>query len=216
MESLLSNIGIIGSGRVATALATQLASAGRGVIIGTRNVSEASARWTGPRVTFAAPAHAASEASIIINATPGDTSLERLSALREELSGKILVDVSNATRRGPNGLPGGLSYPDGSLAEHLQAALPSTRVVKTLNTMLFTVMANPYSLTVPPTAFLSGDDVGAKSAVRDLLQELGWPSAWIEDLGDVSTARGTEAIVLLVPHLIRSRGFTPFAFTIAR
>ncbi|WP_257459532.1 NADPH-dependent F420 reductase [Archangium lipolyticum] len=212
----MNRIGILGSGRVATVLATRLATTGYDVTIGTRNVADASAKWTGPAVTFADHARTAREASIIINATPGDTSLERLGALREALDGKILVDVSNATRRGAEGLPAGLSHPDSSLAEHLQRALPGTRVVKTLNTMLFSVMVNPRGLAISPTAFLSGNDEGAKATVSKLLHDLGWPLDWIEDLGDISTARGTEALILLVPHIIRRRGFAPFALTVAR
>ena len=211
----MTSIGIFGSGRVATALATKLATTGNDVTIGTRNLTDVSARWKGPAVTFADPAQTARQASIIINATPGDTSLERLSVLREELDGKILVDVSNATEHGSNGLPGTLSYPNSSLAEHLQQALPGTHVVKTLNTMLFSVMVDPHSLNVPPTAFLSGNDTGAKAAVSKVLGDLGWPPAWIHDLGDIFTARGTEALVLLVPHFIRTRGLMPFALTVA-
>jgi 8-hydroxy-5-deazaflavin:NADPH oxidoreductase len=105
-------------------------------------------------VTFNDLTQTARDASIIINATPGETSLERLSALKSELDGKILIDVSNATERGENGMPGNLKYPNSSLAEHLQAALPNTFVVKTLNTMLFTVMIDPQGLRVPPTAFV--------------------------------------------------------------
>jgi 8-hydroxy-5-deazaflavin:NADPH oxidoreductase len=48
-----------------------------------------------------------------------------------------------------------------------------------------------------------------------LLGDLGWPNDWIEDLGDITSARGVEAVMLLVPHIIRSRGFSPFAFTLA-
>jgi 8-hydroxy-5-deazaflavin:NADPH oxidoreductase len=212
----MTRIGILGSGRVATALATQLATAGHDVSVGTRSPAAASAKWSGPAVTFAEPAQAAREASLVINATPGDSSVERLGALRAELEGKILVDVSNATRRGADGMPAGLCYPDSSLAEHLQQALPGTRVVKTLNTMLFTVMANPRVLQTPPSVFLSGNDAGAKAAVRELLQSLGWEPGWIEDLGDLSTARAPEAFILMVPHLLRGRGFAPFALTIAR
>ena len=149
----MTSIGILGSGRVATALAAKLATAGHEVSIGTRDAGAASAKWTGPAVTFAGHAEVAREASVIINATPGDSSLERLGTLREELDGKILIDVSNATRRGPDGFPGGLLYPDGSLAEHLQQALPGTHVVKTLNTMLFSVMVDPHSLKVPRQHF---------------------------------------------------------------
>lgn len=211
----MTNIAILGSGRVGSTLAAKLAEAGHPVTIGTRDVAAASAAWAGKPVTVADPADAVAAASVIINATPGDGSLERLSALRDALAGKTLIDVSNATERGADGMPGGLVYPNGSLAENLQAALPDTKVVKTLNTMLFTVMADPHSLKEAPTAFLSGDDDGAKTEVARLLGDLGWPREWIEDLGDVTTARGTEAFMLLVPAIMRRRGMVPFALTVA-
>ncbi|MFJ4691481.1 NADPH-dependent F420 reductase [Streptomyces sp. NPDC088766] len=108
----------------------------------------------------------------MINATPGAGSPELLGGLRAELAGKILVDVSNATRDA-DGLPGDLCCPGGSLAERLQAALPDTRVVKTLNTMVFTVMTAPESPATPPTVFVSGDDAHAERAVTGLLGDLG-------------------------------------------
>lgn len=212
----MSNIGILGSGRVATVLASKLASAGHDVTIGTRDAAGTSANWAGPAITIKDHAETTRTAPIIINATLGHTTLERLSALKGELNGKILIDVSNATNPGQDGLPGNLSYPNSSLAEHLQEALPGTAIVKTLNTMLFSVMVDPHSLAVPPTAFLSGNDPTAKAMVSGLLGDLGWPPDWLEDLGDVSTARGPEALVLIVPHIIRSRGFSPFALTVAR
>jgi predicted dinucleotide-binding enzyme len=212
----MTHISIFGSGRVSTALAAKFASAGHAVTLGVRNVEEASAKWRGPLVSFKNPADAARAAPIVFNATPGDTSLDRLSALREALDGKILIDVSNATLRGDDGMPGRLMYPNDSLAEHLQKALPHTFVVKTLNTMLFTVMTNPGVLNSLPTAFISGDDADAKEIVKRLLADLGWKPEWIEDLGGILTARGTEAIALLVPSIIRTRGMAPFAFGMAR
>ncbi|WP_104981414.1 NADPH-dependent F420 reductase [Sorangium cellulosum] len=212
----MKNIGVLGSGRVATVLANKIASAGHTVTIGTRDPARAAAKWSGAHVAFRDHAETARRAAIVVNATPGDTSVERLGALREELRGKIVIDVSNATLRGEDGLPGSLLYPGSSVAERLQGALPETAVVKTLNTMLFTVMADPTSLRVPPTAFLSGNDENAKAVVVGLLGDLGWPADWIEDLGDVATARGPEAVALLVPSVLRRRGLAPFALALAR
>lgn len=212
----MSNIGILGSGRVSTVLAGKLVAAGHTITIGTRNQAEAKAKWQGPDMPFVDPAEMVHAASIVINATPGDTSLERLSALKSELSSKILIDLSNATQRDENGKPSGLCYPNSSLAEHLQQALPNTYVVKTLNTMFFTVIADPQSLSTPPTAFLSGNDTDAKATVTQVLGDLGWSKDWIFDLGNITTARGTEALMLLVPHIVRKQGFNPFALTIAK
>ena len=77
-------------------------------------------------------------------------------------------------------------------------------------------MTAPASLAVPRTAYLSGNDENAKSQVADLLRDLGWCPEWIEDLGDISTARATEAMILLVPHVIRRHGLQPFAISLAR
>ncbi|SCE34257.1 hypothetical protein GA0115234_108129 [Streptomyces sp. DvalAA-43] len=152
----------------------------------------------------------------MINATPGDSSLARLTDLRTELTGKILIDVSNATRDADDGLPHDLCYPGSGLAEKLQAALPDTHVVKTLNTMLFMVMTAPETLATPPTVHVSGDDENAKKTVTGLLAVLGWQPAWVEDLGDISTARATEAMILVVPHILRRHGLKPFAVPLSR
>ncbi|MBL0885912.1 NADPH-dependent F420 reductase [Myceligenerans indicum] len=198
----MTTIAVLGSGRVGGNLATALTRAGHTVT--------ATDRAPG------AAADAARTAQIVINATPGAGSLDRLGALREELRDKILLDVANATVDGPDGLPGDLIFPGASLAEKLQEALPETRVVKTLNTMLFPVMTAPATLTQAPDAFLSGDDPQAKQTVRELLIDLGWRTEWITDLGGIQTARATEAAVLFVPHVIRSSGFAPFAISLAR
>lgn len=198
----MPEIAVLGNGRVGGNLAAALTRAGHEVRVAGRAPGAA--------------ADAARTARIVINATPGAGSLDRLVALREELRGKTLVDVSNATLDGPDGLPADLIYPGSSLAEQLQDALPDTRVVKTLNTMLFPVMTAPDTLTQAPDAFLSGEDPQAKQIVRELLVSLGWHTEWITDLGGIRTARATEAAILFVPHVIRAGGFAPFAISIAR
>ncbi|CAM5708577.1 NADP oxidoreductase OS=Streptomyces tendae OX=1932 GN=GUR47_24245 PE=4 SV=1 [Streptomyces tendae] len=198
----MNRIAVLGNGRVGGNLAAALARVGHEVSVVGRAGGSA--------------ADNARKARIVINATPGDGSLGRLSALRGELRGKILVDLANATVDGPDGLPAELLYPGSSLAEQLQEALPDTHVVKTLNTMLYPVMTAPDSLAQKPTAFLSGESAEAKRVVRGLLEDLGWRPEWVTDLGGIETARAAEAAVLFVPHVIRSGGFAPFAVSIAR
>ncbi|MER6282495.1 NADPH-dependent F420 reductase [Streptomyces sviceus] len=198
----MTRIAVLGNGRVGGSLALALTRAGHEVTVADRSPDSA--------------ADAVRTAQLVINATPGAGSLERLIALREELRDRILVDVSNATLDGPDGLPADLLYPGSSLAEHLQEALPDTRVVKTLNTMLYMVMTAPTTLAQTPTVFLSGNDADAKQVVRGLLTDLSWQQEWITDLGGIETARATEAAILFVPHVIRSSGFTPFAISVTR
>lgn len=106
----MSDITVLGSGRVGGGLATALTRAGHEVTVVTRSPD--------------ATADAVRTARIVINATPGAGSLERLAALRSELRGKILVDVSNATVDGPDGLPADLLYPGSSLAERFRRRCP--------------------------------------------------------------------------------------------
>ncbi len=43
--------------------------------------------------------------------------------------------------------------------------------------------------------FICGNDSDAKQKVKSLLNELGWKDENILDLGDISSARGTEGIL---------------------
>lgn len=109
----MTRIGILGAGRVGANLAGRLASAGHDVILGRRNPGAQPAAPTGdihPGISSSDQRTAARTADIVIDATPGDSALDRLTDLRGELAGKILVDVSNATRDA-GGLPGDLCYP---------------------------------------------------------------------------------------------------------
>jgi predicted dinucleotide-binding enzyme len=118
---------------------------------------------------------------------------------------------------GPDGFAESLLHPGSSLAEELQRALPGTRVVKTLNTLgPAQAMVEPGALSTPPSAFLSGDDDAAKRVVTALLGDLGWRPEWVVDLGDLATARVTEAFVLLVRPLVRALGPVPFGLAVAR
>ncbi|RII95416.1 NADP oxidoreductase [Clavibacter michiganensis] len=211
-----TTIAVLGAGRVGGNLARGLAATGHTVTLGVRDPDTHAPESGGNAVPVTDIVSAIRSADLVVNATPGDTTLERITALRPELAGRILLDISNATIRTPDGLPGGLLYPDGSLGERLQAALPDTAVVKGLNTMLFSVMTDPAGLSTPPTAFLSGDGAAAKSTVRDVLRGLGWQEEWIVDLGPIATASGTEAMALLIPSLLSAVGFVPFALSLAR
>ena len=177
----MSNIAIIGAGKVGANLASALADTGHEVVVATRS-GEKPENWQGPSLHFASIAEAITGAEFVIDALPGDAAVSALAPFADALADKVLVDVANATTRGTDGAPAALSYPGSSLAEELQAALPETKVVKTLNTMLAPVMTNP-ALVRDASVFISGDDGQAKIQVRRLVVELGWPEASIEDLG---------------------------------
>jgi 8-hydroxy-5-deazaflavin:NADPH oxidoreductase len=120
----------------------------------------------------------------------------------------VLIDIGNAVDERMD-----LVYPDSSLGERLQQALPATRVVKTLNTVGGPIGVDPSLLSAPTNVFLSGDDQAAKATVSGLLTDLGWDPDRQVDLGGISTARAVEHYFLLFAALMGSLR-TP-AFNIA-
>jgi F420H(2)-dependent quinone reductase len=112
-----------------------------------------------------------------VNATPGSASLARVEQIgAAAFDGRVLIDVANASTPAFE-----LVYPNSSLAEQLQAALPGARVVKKMNTAAMAVMTQPASLP-PSNVFVSGGDPGAKATVVTLLRDFGWPETSVIDL----------------------------------
>jgi 8-hydroxy-5-deazaflavin:NADPH oxidoreductase len=180
-------IATLGTGKVAHVLGAAWKKSGHDVILGARNASA-----TDPDFEITSLQGALAVGDVIVNAITGAVALEAITALDPSaMAGKTLLDVANALTG-----TGDLVYPNSSLAEHLQAALPAVHVVKSLNTAAIQVMADP-SLVGPATVFVSGDDEAAKSGVRGLLHDLGWTDEGIIDLGGIRTARGPENYAVL-------------------
>ena len=191
-------MGVLGSGMVAQAISARLAELGYEVMIGTRDAEKLKG-WqsSNQRVMIGSFAETAAHGEMVFNATNGAASLQALTmAGAENLSGKILVDVSNPLDFS-NGFPPSLTvFGTDSLAEQIQRAFPLTKVVKTLNTVTARIMVYPLEVANGDHhVFISANDVEAKSQVMELLRSFGWVN--IFDLGDLSTARGTEAYLLL-------------------
>lgn len=198
-------MGVLGSGMVAQALSARLAELGHNVVIGTRDPYKLKG-WqsSNQRVLIGSFTETARHGEMIINATNGTGSLNALSLAGEEnLAGKILVDVSNPLDFS-NGFPPSLTvFGTDSLAEQIQRAFPMARVVKTLNTVNARVMTHPLEVANGDHhVFISANDADAKIQVAELLRSFGW--IHIFDLGDLSTARGTEAYVMLWVRLYGS------------
>jgi 8-hydroxy-5-deazaflavin:NADPH oxidoreductase len=199
-------IAILGTGKVAHALGAGWQKAGHNVVFGGRDASS-----TDPDFEIISLQEAMATGEVIVNAITGAVALAAITALdTSAMAGKALLDVTNAVSG-----PGELTYPNSSLAEKLQAALPAAHVVKSLNTAAIEVQADP-SLIGPATVFLSGDDDGAKAVVRGLLHDLGWKDEGIIDLGGVETARGPENYIVLFFEIIAVLKSPLFNIHIAR
>ena len=217
------NIGILGTGMVGDAIGTKLVQLGHNVKMGSRTTANEKAKiWVqkngakASQGTFADAAIFATE--FIFNCTSGLASLEVLkSAGSENLKGKILVDISNPLDFS-NGFPPSLSVVNtDSLGEQIQRAFPNLKVVKTLNTLSNPLMVNPSLVNGGDhTIFLSGNDAEAKTKTLSLLASFGWKSENVIDLGDITTARGTEQVLPIWVRLFGKFQSPMFQFKIVQ
>lgn len=189
-------LGILGTGMVGNAIGTKLIQLGHEVKMGSRTPSnEKAAEWVkanGPKASQGTFADAAAFGEIVFNCTAGTASIEALKQAGERnLQSKILIDISNPLDFS-RGMPPTLTICNtDSVGEQIQRAFPNVKVVKTLNTVNCNVMVNPSLVPGDHDVFMSGNDAAAKSKVCEVLtQWFGWKS--VIDLGDISTARGTE------------------------
>ncbi len=224
-------IAVLGTGMVGQTIAARLDALGHDVTIGTRSPQATLARtepdtmgnagfgaWAAehPAITVATFEQAAAAAELVVNATGGGVSLEALEAAgADNLAGKVMVDIANPLDFS-QGMPPTLFVKDtDSLGEQIQRAFPATKVVKTLNTMNAYLMADPKQLADGDhSVFVSGDDAGAKETVTELLTSMGHTD--VIDLGDISTARGTEMILPVWLRLWGSLGTPAFNFKVVR
>lgn len=215
----MKNIAILGTGMVGDTLGTTLVSLGHNVKMGSRTANnEKATEWAvrnGDLASKGTFADAAAFGEIIFNCTSGHVSLEALQlAGRENLQGKILVDVANPLDFS-KGMPPSLTICNtDSLGETIQRQFTDVKVVKTLNTLNCQLMVNPGALKDPGNVFICGNDADAKVEVESLLKAFGWEK--IIDLGDISAARATEQILPIWVRLMGKLGTPMFNFSIVQ
>lgn len=175
-------VGMIGAGRIGTAVATHLARAGVTTLIsngrGAASLA-AEARDLGPSVTASSRQESA-QCDIVIVSVPW-------ASLRAALAGlpawdrRILVDAMNPI------VPPGFTVADlgGRTSSEIVAELaPEARVVKAFNTLPpHTLQSDPHEAGGRRVIVLSGDDAEAKQTVAGLLGRLGFAAI---DLGSLA------------------------------
>jgi predicted dinucleotide-binding enzyme len=221
---------VLGTGIAGRTIAARLDELGHAVTVGTRDPHATLARteadpmgnppfaeWAAQHteIQLASFASAAAAAGIVVNATSGGASLEVLTlAGADNLAGKVLIDIANPLDFSA-GVPPTLFVKDtDSLGEQIQRAFPAARVVKTLNTLTAALMVRPDALPEDSSVFVSGNDTDAKTIVSTLLKEFGHTD--VIDLGDLTTARGTEMLLPVWLRLWGALGTPLFNFKIVR
>jgi predicted dinucleotide-binding enzyme len=201
-------VGIIGSGVVATTLASGFLKHGHDVMLGTRDASKlADWRSNNPKGSVGSSADAARFAELVVLAVKGTAAAEALrQAGAANFAGKVVIDANNPIAEAPpkNGVLAFFTSLDDSLMERLQKEFADARFVKAFNSVGSARMVDPDFHGTRPTMFICGNDAAAKQAVAMVLDQLGWDA---EDMGAAEAARAIEPLCILwcIPGFLRNQ-----------
>ena len=163
----MSNISIIGTGNMASTIATLAVAGGNSVEVIGRDQSKAAelAKTLGGSAT-AGEFGAVPAGDIVIVALGYANVVPVVAQYGDALAGKVIVDICNPV----NAAADGLATPDGtsSAQEVAKAAPASASVVKAFNTTFGAVLAKGQPLDV----FFAGDDAKAKAGVAEFIDSL--------------------------------------------
>lgn len=164
-------IAIIGSGNVGGALAQQWVKAGHTVLVGAKfplsekNIQLAT-KIGEDRLTSVE--FAVNQCEVILIATP-PTVIFDIIAQMGDVSGKILIDATNAVRQKPD--PYDTVY-------HALADKTKGKAVKCFNSTGFENMLNPNYQGEKIDMFMAGDDADAKKVAEQLALDAGFGTCW--------------------------------------
>ena len=129
---------------------------------------------------------------IVILAVPYPAISTVLAERADQLAGKIVVDLTNPLNFETFD---SLTVPaESSAAAEIQAALPSSRVVKAFNTNFAATLAEGTIGGQPTTVLIAGNDADAKSELSAIIAAAGLSAI---DAGSLSRARELEAMGFL-------------------
>ena len=211
---------VLGYGEVGQTITKKLVDLGHDVYVGTREPNDptklALIGQLGPQASLADYQQAAFNGDIVINCTPGSVSLEVIEFIGEaSLHDKTLIDLANTIKTEGGALK--LDYStDSSLAEQIQALVPSANVVKALNTVNCSVMTNPSQLTGHHVVFVAGTNEQAVNSTRSLLLGFGWQQDQVVQLPGLDSARALEAYMALWLKLSSVAGSPVFNIDLVR
>jgi predicted dinucleotide-binding enzyme len=200
-------IAFVGYGQVGAPLADHLRRVGHDVTLAAKDPDSESARKALARnanLRAAAPEDAARNAEVVFLATPFSANEAAVTAIADELRGKILVDCTNPV--GPN-LSHGLNNARSGSAM-VQALAPDAKVVKAFTIYGFENFEDPAypAYDVKPVMMYCGEDAAAKAVVGELIRQLGWEPL---DVGGLDQALHLEHMTLLWVRMVRVNGHSP-------
>ena len=180
-------IAIVGTGNMGTGFAKSLANTSHEVFIGSRAPEKAKemAESLGRNLQGGSIKEAAEFGEVIILAV-GWFNIKEVLDQMGDLSGKVLVDISNPLNKEFSALA---MSPDTSASEEI-AKMSKGKVVKAFNTIFAALLQSPDS-SKEASVFYCGDDEDAKRKVNQLIKDLGYEPV---DTGPLSSARLLEQL----------------------
>ena len=149
-----------------------------------------------PRLTYADNAGAA-ECDVVVIATPWDASATTAQENAAALEGKIVVSMANAlVRVGHEFQP--LVPPRGSVAAHVQAAVPKCRVVAAFHHLPATELGH-IGEPIDSDVLICGDDPAAVITISEIVSKI--PGCRPLDAGELSNATAIEAFTAVLLQL---------------
>lgn len=199
-------IGILGgTGPAGSALAARLASIGYDLVIGSRSkyrsmeiVDQLTEKWP----ELAGKVHAADNigaagADLVVIATPWDSAATTAQAFENELAGKVVISMANAlVRVGHEFQP--LVPPRGSVAAHVQAAVPRSRVVAAFHHLPANELGH-LGEPIDSDVLICSDDPDAIRIVSEIVSKI--PGCRPLDSGELSNATAIEAFTAVLLQL---------------
>jgi 8-hydroxy-5-deazaflavin:NADPH oxidoreductase len=200
------DVAVLGTGRMGTRLARMFASAGRNVMLSSRDPNRAAQVVQDLKTDriVAGTYSEALEAPVILPAIfIRDGLFEVLEAHRDKLNGKLLIDISNPFNDDYSDF---ITPWDSSGAEELAKRFPEVRIVGAFKNVFWAVFDDPHFEDGPSDVLVVGDDPPAKDAFLDLTE--GTPFRYL-DAGPLINARTVERLTMMTGALGREIGSYP-------
>jgi 8-hydroxy-5-deazaflavin:NADPH oxidoreductase len=199
-------IGIFGgTGPAGSGLAARLASIGHSVVIGSRSKERAAdkvdqllAAWPDlAGLLHAGDNPAAADCELVVIATPWDSAAVTAVENTDALAGKIVISMANALVR-VNKEFQPLVPPRGSVAAHVQAAVPRSRVVAAFHHLPAAELGT-IDEPIESDVLICGDDPAAVREVSEIIER--FPGCRPLDVGELSNATAIEAFTAVLLQL---------------
>ena len=176
-------IGIIGTGKIGSALAKHWVAAGHEVFMSSRHPEELEtlAKELGPRAHVGLPREAAAFGSVVVVSVPYGAMPQIGADFAAELAGKVIIDTSN-----PNGRrdgAGAVEWQRKGAGVATAELLNSRRVVRAFNCIPAASLANeanrqPARIAIP----IGGDDAAAVAITERLIRDAGFDPVMVGSL----------------------------------